>query len=204
MHLPRSFQKWKPLNCMHYGNFFFLRFFPRFISHQEWPFSPHLVAQTTDVQSPQTVVTCKFFKRINLPVLILWNKHWETGKLHFPSSSLPTEWVTVMPDSELSERSQAPCNDHYRLAEAVKQSFILFLMFLLRFVPCKGWSLEDHQNAEGIIGACWGQEVELGQWAWWDLKLAPLCKHLTLWSLIMRLPFFPPPDPASFCAQNLL
>lgn len=137
------------------------------------------------------------FERLNLPVLILWS-NWERGELHFPCSSLPTEWVTEVPDSELSECSQALCNEHSKLAEAVIS--LLSLMFLLRFVPCKGWSLEDGQNAEGIIGAIWGQEVELGQGAWWGPKLAPLCKHLTLWALITRLPS---PDPAPFCAQNL-
>lgn len=131
--------------------------------------------------SPQTLVTCKFFERLNLPVFILWT-NWERGELHFPCSSLPTEWVTEVPDSELSEHSQALWNEHSKLAEAVISS--LSLMFLLRFVPCKGWSLEDDQNAEGIIGAIWGQEVELGQGAWWGPKLAPLCKHLTLWTLI--------------------
>ena len=33
----------------------------------------------------------------------------------------------MMPDSELSDRSQALCNDHSRLAEGAKQSFIAFL-----------------------------------------------------------------------------
>lgn len=72
----------------------------------------------------------------------------------------------------------------------------LSFMFVLRFVLCKGWSPEDGQNAEGIMEPCWGQHVELEQWAWWHLKLAPLCKHLTLQPLIM---WWPVP-----CPQTLL
>lgn len=176
-----------------------LRFLPRFISHQEWPFSPHFIAQTTYILSPQTLVSPTFFERLNLPVLILWT-NWETGKLHSPCSSMPMEWVTEMPDSELSERSQALCNEHSKLAEAVIS--LLSLMFLLRLVPCKGWSLEDDQNVGGIIGAIWGQEVELGQGAWWGPKSAPLCKHLTLWALTTWLPL---PRPCSIlCPESVL
>lgn len=168
-----------------------------FISHQEWPFSPHFIAHTTYMLSPQTLVTCKFSERLNLPVLILWTS-WETGELHFPCSSLPTEWLTEAPDSELSERSQALS---WALQAGRNSDFIAFLNVLLGFVPCKGWSLEDDQNAEGIKGAVWGQEVELGQGAWWALSWPHYAStlHYGLYSQDCL-----PPDPAPFCAQNLL
>lgn len=132
------------------------------------------------------------------------HKHWERGKLPFPPCSLPTDRVSAKPDSEPSGWRQAlsvmitsGCHKQWNSLSSFP------LMFLLRFGPSKDEGLEEEQSAEGITGARWGQEVELGQWVQWDLLLAPSCERLpSVFNPVIAL--LSSPQPCSACTEDLL